>query len=237
LVNESVVKKLGLASPENILGKTILVNRWSAPVVGVVRDFHDQSLHSMISPIAVTTSIANYNIYSVKIKMQNMNETLTALEKAWSTTYPEQIFDYDFLDDHIASFYQAEDAMLKMVQVFSGIALFIGSIGLYGLVSFMAVQKTKEIGIRKVLGGNVVQILWIFGKEFTVLVAMAFLIAAPIGWLIMTEWLSNYAFKVEIGIWVFVLELIIVLAIVLVTVGYRSVHAALANPVKSLRTE
>ncbi|MEO7991653.1 MAG: FtsX-like permease family protein, partial [Chryseolinea sp.] len=175
--------------------------------------------------------------YAVKINMSDAATTLAALEKTWSAMYPEQIYKYDFLDDQIAQFYETEQRMMTMVQVFSFIALIIGGLGLYGLVSFIAVQKTKEIGIRKVLGGNVSQILWIFGKEFSYLVIIAFLIAAPIGWLIMSHWLAGYAYQVEIGIWVYALELAIILTVVLLTVGYRSVKAAIANPVTSLRSE
>ncbi|MBX2915411.1 MAG: ABC transporter permease [Cyclobacteriaceae bacterium] len=239
IVNEKFVAKLGLSSPEDVLGKQLGVNgnSWKGPIVGVVKDFHDQSFHSDIEPIFITTRKSTYNVFAVKINMKDAANTLTALEKIWSNMYPEQIYKYDFLDDQIASFYQTEQRMMTVIQVFACIAIIIGALGLYGLVSFMAVQKTKEIGIRKVLGGDVAQILWIFGKEFTVLVAVAFLIAAPVGWYVMSQWLSNYVFKVDISIWMFVLELFIVAIVVMVTVGYRSVKAVVANPVESLRSE
>jgi ABC-type antimicrobial peptide transport system permease subunit len=169
--------------------------------------------------------------------MANVSTTLAALEKAWSTMYPEQIYEYDFLDDQTAEFYQEEETMLQLIQVFSFIALFIGCMGLYGLVSFMSVQKTKEIGIRKVLGGSVSQILIIFGKEFSRLVLIAFLLAAPTGWWLMSRWLENYEYSVDINVWIFLLEISIISLIVLFTVGFRSVKAALMNPVSALRTE
>jgi ABC-type antimicrobial peptide transport system permease subunit len=127
--------------------------------------------------------------------------------------------------------------MLTLVQAFSFIALFIGCMGLYGLVSFMGLQKTKEIGIRKVLGGSVSQILWIFGKEFSRLIVIAFLIAAPIGWYLMSKWLEEYVFHVDMTAWIFVIELLIIGAFVMITVGYQSAKSALMNPVKALRTE
>ncbi len=237
LVNESVVKRLGLTSPEDILGKTVTVNDWSAPVVGVVRDFHDLSLRAAISPVCITTSRRNYNWYSVKITMQNAGAILQSLEKAWSSMYPEMIYSYEFLDDQIASFYKAEEDMLTLAQVFSFIALFIGCMGLYGLVSFMAVQRNKEIGIRKVLGGNIVQILWIFGKEFSRLVIIAFALSVPIGWLLMSKWLSGYTYPIDLSVWIFVVEFAIIFMIAMLTVGYQSLKAALVNPVNSLRTE
>lgn len=239
LVNEKMVAKLGLASPGDILGKPIGVNgdSWKGPVVGVVRDFHHQSLRSDIEPIFITTAEGIYNEFAIKIDMKDAKNTLDAIERTWSNMHPELIYQYNFLDDQIAAFYEAEQTMMILVEVFSCIALFIGCMGLYGLVSFMAVQKTKEIGIRKVLGGNISQILWIFGKEFSVLVVIAFLIAAPVGWLLMSRWLSAYPYKVDIGIWIFMLELIIILGVVLLAAGYRSMKAAMANPVKSLRSE
>jgi putative ABC transport system permease protein len=169
--------------------------------------------------------------------MNEAKSTLSELEKKWSSMYPELIYQYDFLDDQIAAFYETEQKMMTLVQIFSCIALFIGCMGLYGLVSYMALQKTKEIGIRKVLGGNISQILWIFGREFSYLVMIAFLIAAPIGWILMSEWLSNYPYRINMNIWILILELVVILGIVLLTVGYRSMKAAMANPVKNLRSE
>jgi ABC-type antimicrobial peptide transport system permease subunit len=203
----------------------------------VISDFHDQSFRAAISPVFITTSPDNYNVYAVKINMADAANALASLEKLWSSMYPELIYDYDFLDTQTAQFYQAEKTVLLLVQVFAFIALFIGCMGLYGLVSFMAVQKTKEIGIRKVLGGDVAQILWIFGKEFSRLVLIAFLLAAPVGWFLMSRWLETYEYKVSITPWVFVLELSVIFAIVLFTVGYQSLKAALMNPVNSLRAE
>jgi putative ABC transport system permease protein len=239
LVNEKAVSKLGISSPEEILGKWMAVNGGSfkGPIVGVVKDFHDRSFHEDLEPIFITTRQANYTSYAIKINMAEAASTLVAIEKAWSSMYPESIYDYDFLDDQIASFYQAEQTMMTLVQVFSVIALVIGCLGLYGLVSFMALQKTKEIGIRKVLGGSIPQILWIFGKEFSRLVIIAFVIAAPLGWFLMSQWLSNFAYKTEMGVDVFALELIIILGVVLMTAGFRSLKAAAANPVSSLRSE
>lgn len=239
LVNEKMVSKLGLTSPEEILGRTLGVNgdSWRGSIVGVVKDFHDQSFRSDIEPIFITTVPDMYYTYAVRISMQNAGSTLAELEKSWSEMYPELIYQYEFLDDQIAGFYRVEQMMTTVVQVFAGIAVFIGCMGLYGLVSFMAIQKTKEIGIRKVLGGSISQILWIFGKEFSRLTIIAFLIAAPVGWLLMSQWLSMYPYKINLGVWIFLFELVAILFIVLFTVGYRSMRAALANPVTSLRTE
>ena len=239
LVNEILVGKLGLTSPEEILGKTISMQggEWQGPVVGVVRDFHDMSFKSAISPVIFTTSLGNYYEYAVKINMAEASTTLAALEKTWANMYPEQLYEYEFLDQQTARFYEAEQSMLQLIQVFSFIALFIGCMGLYGLVSFMAIQKTKEIGIRKVLGGSVGHILWIFGKEFFRLIVFAFMLAAPLGWWLMSSWLENYEYAFDMTWWVFAVEILIISFICLLTIGFRSAKAALTNPVNSLRTE
>ena len=237
LVNETLVRKLNLSSPEEILGKMISASGGQGPVVGVVKDFHDQSFKSAISPAMITTKLENLYTFAVRINMAEASSTLRALEKTWSSMYPELIYEYDFLDQQTAEFYEAEQTMLQMIQVFSFIALFIGCLGLYGLVSFMAVQKTKEIGIRKVLGGSVVHILWIFGKEFFRLILIAFVLAAPLGWWIMNQWLENYEYQFNMTAWIFVIEIAVISVIALLTVGFRSIQAALVNPVNSLRAE
>ncbi|HET7180456.1 MAG TPA: ABC transporter permease, partial [Chryseosolibacter sp.] len=181
LVNETFVQKLGLKSADDILGRTIQANGASAPIVGVVRDFHEYSLHSNVGPAFMSTWKDRNNEYAVKINMANVQQTLAALNQAWSEMYPERYYSYQFLDDEIREFYETEETMLKLVMVFAAIALTIGCLGVYGLVSFMAVRKTKEIGIRKVLGGSIAHILWLFGREFSRLVLLAFLFAAPLG--------------------------------------------------------
>lgn len=162
---------------------------------------------------------------------------MATLEKTWKASHPDQLFGYEFLDDDIASFYEAETLMLKLIQAFSALALFIGCLGLYGLVSFMAAQKTKEIGIRKVLGSSVAQILWIFGKEFARLIAIAFVIAAPLAWWLMHNWLADFEFQIDIGAGIFVWALLGTFTVALATVSYQAVRAALMNPVRSLRSE
>jgi len=239
LVNETFVKKLNLNSPEEVIGKIMISNGgdWSAPIVGVMKDFHDESFHEEINPVFLSTDPEQYNVFAVKIKAADMKTTLASIEKAWIATYPDQLYEYSFLDDEIAEFYQTEETLMNLIQAFSFIAIFIGCMGLYGLVSFMATQKNKEIGIRKVLGGSISQILWIFGKEFSQLIVIAFLLAAPIGWWLMNSWLQDFQYKITINAWIFVLALSVTAVIALLTVCYRSLRAALANPVNSLRSE
>jgi predicted permease len=237
LVNETFVAKLGLSSPDEILGHTIAVNggSWKAPVVGVVKDFHDQSFHENVHPVFMTTQ--SYDYLAVRVQPARMQETLKAVEKEWSAIYPEQIYEHRFLDDDIKEFYETEATMLNLVQVFAGIAIFIGCMGLYGLMSFMAVQKTKEIGIRKVLGGSIAHILWLFGKEFVLLIVLAFAVAAPVSWWLMSAWLKDFQFKISLGPWIFGIAILSTALIALLTVSWQSWRAASVNPAKSLRSE
>ncbi|MEZ0610831.1 ABC transporter permease [Fibrella sp. WM1] len=239
VVNEAFVRKLNLASPDAVLGKMLSLNgdRFKGPIVGVIQDFHDKSFHADIEPMCISTIAENYDYYAVKIDLSMAQSTLVALETLWSQTHPDQVFTYQFLDEQIAEFYETESLMLKLIQVFAGIAIFIGCLGLYGLVSFMAAQKTKEIGIRKVLGSSLSQIIWIFAGEFTRLILLAFIVAVPVAWLAMNQWLQTFKDQVSIGPDVFALAMLGTFLVAILTVGYRSVKAALMNPVKSLRSE
>jgi putative ABC transport system permease protein len=238
IVNEAFARKSNLPSPQELIGRKLTVNTTlSGPIVGVVKNFHDQSFHEDINPVFITTFPDVYNAYAVKINLANARNTLANLEKTWSAMHPDKIYEHQFLDEQIAKFYETEELMLTLIQAFAGMAIVIGCLGLYGLVSFMAVQKTKEVGIRKVLGASVSQILWLFSKEFLLLIGIAFLIAAPIAYYFMGQWLSNFAYSVPFSAAYFALALGASVLIALLTAGYKSIKAALANPVKSLRNE
>jgi len=237
IVNETVIKKLGLKSPDEIINKNITVDGVTAPVVGVVKDFYDKSFRAGIDPVALFPAYPYNEHFAVKMSMQNIKPTLAAIEKKWNNVYPQYVYNYEFLDDKIAKYYELDDTMLKLIEFFACIAILIGCLGLYGLVSFMAVQKTKEIGVRKVLGARIESILWLFGKEFSRLLIVAFIVAAPIGWWLMNKYLQDFKYRIQIGAGVFLLAIFITFFIAAITVGYRSVKAAIANPVKSLRTE
>ncbi|WP_080056356.1 ABC transporter permease [Spirosoma aerolatum] len=239
LVNEAFLRKLNIKSPEAAIGQLISANGGTmvAPIVGVVKDFHDASFHQEISPIIITTNKGYYSDYAIKLNTAQVKTTMAAIEKAWLEQHPDQLFAYQFVDESIAQFYETEDRILQLVEFFSLIAIFIGCLGLYGLMSFMAAQKTKEIGIRKVLGSSVSQILWIFGKEFSRLIGFAFLIAAPIAWWAMTNWLQGFQFHVQMEAWIFIVAIGGTLLIATLTIAYQATRAALVNPVKSLRSE
>jgi predicted permease len=239
LLNETAVKRFGVRSPEDVIGKGMQIglNNSKGTIVGVVKDFHNKSFHETIDPLCITTSNDWYSNCAVKINPANLSATLGAIEATWKKTFPDHVFQYDFLDEQIARFYKLDNMILRLIQAFASIAIIIGCLGLYGLVSFMAAQKTKEVGVRKVLGASVQSILWLFGKEFTRLLIIAFVIAAPLAWWVMRNWLENFTYRIEIGAGVFVLAIAVTFLVAIITVGYQALKGALANPVSSLRNE
>ncbi|MBS1932704.1 MAG: ABC transporter permease [Bacteroidetes bacterium] len=237
IVNETVIRKLGLSSPQEAINKKLTLDGISAPIVGVVKDFYDKSFRSDINPVVMFPLNSHVEHCAVKISNADIKSSLAAIAKTWNAIYPQYVYRQEFLDEKIAKYYALDDIMLKLIEFFAGIAIVIGCLGLYGLVSFMVAQKTKEIGVRKVLGASVQSILWLFGKEFSRLVFIAFVIAAPVAWWLMNKYLQDFKFRIHIGVSVFVLAILITLVIAVITVGYRSLRAAMANPVKSLRSE
>jgi putative ABC transport system permease protein len=237
LINETTVKRLSLASASAALGQQVKVGHYKGTVVGVVRDFNNRSLHSDISPIAIFPVYNEYYTCAVKIDPVHVQADLAAFAKIWNDTYPDYLYSYQFLDDSIAKFYDLDNSLLTLVEFFAVIAVFIGCLGLYGLTSFMAVRKTKEIGVRKVLGASIPSILWLFGREFSRLVLIAFVVAAPAAWWIMHQYLQDFKYRIPIGPGIFLLAIAATFVIVVLTVGYRSMRSALANPVRALRSE
>ena len=239
LVNETLVKKLGLKSANDIIGKTLSFDDANKkfPVVGVMRDFNSKSLKEPVSPFVLATNIHAYNFIAFRMDPSRMKAALEQMQKKFTHIYPTYIYDLTFLDERIARFYKTEALASHLFKIAAFLAIFISCLGLYGLVSFMAVQKTKEVGIRKVLGASVQSIVYLFSKEFTILIGVAFLIAVPLGYFLMQEWLSGFYYHIKIEWFVFAVAIIISVIIAWITVGYKAVRAGLANPVNSLRTE
>ena len=239
LINETAVKRFGEHSPKDVIGKRMQIglSNSKGTIVGVVKDFHNRSFHETIDPICITTSNKWYSECAIKVNPANLEPTLSALEASWTEVFPNHIFEYGFLDKQIALFYKTDNMIFRLIQIFATIAIIIGCLGLYGLVSFMAAQKTKEVGVRKALGASLPSILWLFGKEFTRLLVLAFVIAAPLAWWVMQNWLENFTYRIEIGAGIFALAIAATFLVAILTVSFQSVRAALANPVDSLRNE
>jgi predicted permease len=238
VINETLVKKLGLKDAGQAVGKEIRMGRmpWKT-IVGVTKDFKTNSLKETVKPVIIAERRAEYVVTAVKLRSADIGKTKAAIESEWNRTFPEYAYTTAFMDDNIAEFYQQEEQLALLYKLFAGIAIFISCLGLYGLVSFMAVQRTKEIGVRKVLGASVKNIIYLFSKEFTLLILAGSLIAVPIAYYMMNSWLEKFVFRIRLTPGVFLVAIFISVMIAWLAVGYKSVRAAIANPVKSIRTE
>lgn len=238
VVNETLVKKCGLTNPQDAIGKLLrLGGKPPMEVVGVVKDFKQQSLREAVVPVALFPSKRWYQSAGIKLSSNNLLKSNTEIQQLWDKLFPEYVYNSTFLDDNINRYYQQEQRLSRMYKIYAALAIFISCLGLYGLVSFMVVRKTKEVGIRKVLGASVQSIMYLFSKEFTILISIAFVLAAPAAWYLMSTWLGDFAYRINIGVGVFAIAISASLLIAWITVGYKSIKAAIANPVKSLRTE
>jgi ABC-type antimicrobial peptide transport system permease subunit len=239
LVNESLMKSLGLNNPDEILNKEISIwgDRIQCPVVGVLKDFNNRSFRHYTAPLLITTNGTMYSQAAIKLETKNISSTLQSVKTIWEQTLPNFVYEYKFLDDKIAGFYKQENQLSQLYKIFAAIAIFLSCLGLYGLALFMAVQRTKEVGIRKVLGATAGNIVYLFSKEFIVLITIAFAIASPIAWYFMHNWLQNYAYRIIISWWLFAAGGFVAIIIALATISFQAIKAAFANPVKSLRSQ
>ena len=239
LVNETLLRNLGITNPQDALNKEIDLwnGTYKGPIVGVLKDFHDRSFRAPVAPVLITTFKMAYSLAGIKLKTQNALSSLSRIEKIWGTVFPEFVFEYQFLDAKVDSFYKEERKLSQLYKIFAAIAIFLSCLGLYGLASFMAAQRIKEVGIRKVLGASAANIVYLFSKEFIILIGIAFLIASPVAWFFMHRWLQDYVYRIDISWWIFLIGGTASVVIALVTVSLKAIKAAVANPVKSLRTE
>ena len=241
IINEATLKAFGFPTPESAIGKQLSgYDDKSLPITGVVRDFHEFSLKSSIEPAAFISEKSELRTLNIKLppsQPEKWEKAIQVIETEWKKIYPGVPFEYKFYDETIASLYQQERNTSKLVGAATGITIFISCLGLFGLATLTAFQRTKEIGIRKVLGATVTGIVKILSKDFVILVFIAIVIASPIAWWTMNQWLQDFAYRVEIQWWMFVLAGTIAVLIALFTVSFQAVKAALANPVDSLRDE
>jgi putative ABC transport system permease protein len=235
LINESLAKQIGL---NKILGKRFRTcNSSWGEIVGVLKDFNYRSLHHTIEPLAVQLGLNDKNVVSVKIRYEHANNALKILEDTWNIYQPDQPLRYSFLDDSLNNLYQAEERTVKVVTLFSIISIIISSIGLLGLIMFVSESRTKEIGIRKVNGASLKNVLTLLTSELMFNVIIAMLIAIPVGWYAINQWRDNFAYKTSISWWIFVLSGCMVLILMLLSVTYHTFKAARKNPVEVLRYE
>jgi putative ABC transport system permease protein len=247
LVNEAYVKAFNMTNP---VGRK-LAGPFPEQIVGVVKDFNFESLHTKIQPLVMTVGADTMFKHtgdimfaappqpriSIVLKAGNLTNNINVIKQAWAAVAPGQDFDYKFLDEAIAAQYKQEQRTNLIVQIASGLSIFIACMSLFGLATLTVVKRVKEIGIRKVMGASVTNIVNLISKDFVVLVLIAALIACPVAWWAMNSWLRDFTYKVPINWWVFVLAGAAAMLIALVTVAYHAIKAALVNPVKSLKTE
>ncbi len=237
IVNEALVKSYGYASPEDVIGKRFAQWGVEGQIIGVVKDYHFRSLQQAIEPITIRLEPSRVRFISLNLKGEDLAATVSALQQQWQTLAPQRPFNYFFLDQAFDEQYRAEARFGQLFICFAGLAIFIACLGLLGLISYTVVQRTQEIGIRKVLGATESSIVRLLSKDFLVLVLMAFVIAAPVAWYAMDQWLADFAYRTAMPWWIFALAGLLATVIAMLTVSFQSVKAALANPVDSLRNE
>ncbi len=239
LINETLARRLGFSNPHDIINKEI--NLWDGrvvgPIAGVVKDFHGFSLKDSLAPMLMFNEKRSFDEAAIKLDGNNVAATLHSIEALWNETYPDYVFEYEFIDEKVASFYTDEARLSQIYKIFSSIAIFLSCLGLYGLASFMAIQRIKEVGIRKVLGATAANIVYLFSREFVVLIGIAFVIAAPVTWYFVNQWLQQYVYRLPVSGWIFGLGGLLAILIAMATVGWQAFRAAAANPVKNLRAE
>jgi putative ABC transport system permease protein len=250
LLNESAARGLGFKNPEDAVGKFVESGQTDRggsnsrlfPVVGVVADFHGQSFHEPIKPTFIASNSNASRVISIKLatqgkQIEDFKNTVAKMEGIWKEVYPNQKFEYRFFDDVIAAFYDKEQKTAQVINASMVIAIFISCMGLFGLSTFTASQRTKEIGIRKVLGASVANITTMLSKDFIGLILIAILIASPIAWYFMNDWLRGFAYRIHFSIGIFLVAGAMALLIGMLTISFHSIRSAIANPVKSLRSE
>jgi putative ABC transport system permease protein len=243
MVNETFVRQMGFTDPHDIIGKTISTrDKKTAPVVGVFSDFHTKSLHEAIAPLVYTTKSKEFTCLHILLPPRQAGhdtwtQAIAKIEAAWKEINPEAAFDYTFFDESIADFYKTEQSTSRLLTWASGLAVFISCLGLLGLVVFTTHQRAKEIGVRKVLGASVAQIVSLLSKDFILLVLLAFVITVPLAWWATAAWLQDFAYRTTMPWWVFVAGGGIMIVLALLTISTQTIRSALANPVKALRSE
>ncbi|MEJ2048924.1 MAG: ABC transporter permease [Calditrichota bacterium] len=246
MVNETAMKAFGWNNPDETVGKNILGKfhgGGTGQIIGVYKNFHFESLKNLIEPLVIKSIPEKEDFYetnsflNLKLNSKNIAETMSFIQNKWKELFPQAPYDYFFLNEDFNLQYSYDEKICRIILSFSILAIFIACLGLYGLILFSAEQKTKEIGIRKVLGASVRSVILVLAKEFIVLVISANIIAWPIAWFVMNKWLQNFAYRIDLTLWPFLLAGLLALVIALFTVSWQVIYVATANPVESLRYE
>jgi putative ABC transport system permease protein len=237
IVNEATTRLLGYHSPAQAVGKRFKQWGHEGKIIGVIKDFHYKSLQTPIKPLSIRMNWTDFSLISVKINPVNVKNTIAAIEKEHKALIPNRPFSYYFLDEFFDRQYQNEERFGRLFLNFAVLAIFISCLGLLGLASYSTTQRTREIGIRKVMGASVSNIINLLSKDFLKLVIISFIIAAPVAWYFMHKWLADFAYRMDISWWIFAMAGLLAILIAVITISLQAYRAAVANPVKSLRSE
>jgi len=237
ILNEMAVRKFGWKNNEAAIGKPFTMGDTKGVVIGVTNNFHYASLQQLIQPLVIYPIDEYFSRVTLKIDITKANDAVSYIQKIWKQHFPSALFDYGFVSEQIKAQYLAEERFSKIFLYFSILSMLIACLGLYGLISYTVFQRTKEIGIRKVLGATANNIVAIISGDFLKLVLLACFISIPVAWYAMHSWLQNFAYRIHLSWWLFIISGLLVLLIALITISFQSIKAAMANPVKSLRTE
>ena len=244
IINETAVTELDLGTPQDALGKSLSWPTWrkpdslkTGPIIGVVKDFHFKSLHERVEPAVMHIYPAAYSRIAVKLKTGSIQNSIAQIETLWNRFSPDFPIEYTFLDESFGKMYKAEDKLKTLLSLFTGVTIFVACLGLFGLTAFAAERKRKEISIRKVLGATVQGVVIMLSKDFIKLVLISLVLASPVAWYFMSQWLDSFSYRIDITWWIFALAGVVAVLLAFFTVSLLAIKAGLANPVKNLRTE
>ncbi|TKC06501.1 FtsX-like permease family protein [Pedobacter polaris] len=237
VVNETLIKKLNVKDPNEVIGKIMKIWGGTGPIVGVVKDFNNYSLHEKIAPIAIFSRKTRYTSVAIKLDVAEMGNTMKQVESTFNTLFPDFVYENNFFDENLKGFYETEQIMGTLFKVFASVVIFISFIGLFGLISFVATQRTKEIAIRKVLGASNLELIKMLNSSFLWMVLIANMVAWPVAYIFVKNWLAGFEYRIDLSIWPFVFAMIISMSITIITVTLRSYRAAKANTIDALKYE
>lgn len=237
VVNEMLLQKLNVKDPEDAIGKQFSQAGIKAKIVGVVKNFNDKSLKENISPVAMRADKNEYYNVAVKMDQQQIMSVMKQVEQLWNTTFTDYVYDSEFVNDNIQGYYEGERIMGVLFRVFAGVIIFISFIGLFGLISYVATQRSREVAIRKVLGASTYDLVKMLNGSFLLMVFIANLVAWPLAYLFISKWLSGFVYRIDLSIWPFLIAMTISMVITLITVSLRSYRAASANTIDALKYE
>jgi putative ABC transport system permease protein len=237
VANEEAVKRLGFVDPEKAIDQNIGALGKTATIIGVIRNYHFEGLQQPLRPLLMEVSASKFDIFSLRLRNNNIPETIEQVKKVWDTFFPEKVFEYEFLDDRLRASYQREQQFGKLINVFSGLAIFISALGLFGLAAYLGHQKQKEAGIRKVLGATTAQIFYTLSKEFVRIIVLSVSVSIPLGYFFANSWLDDFANKIAVGWLPFAISFGCIAVIVFLTTAYQTLKTASINPVQTIRNE